>query len=70
LQPNYLDQQAAILSNVTADELKAIANKYIPTDKLNILLVGDKARILPDLKKHDYEIIELNADGDPITPSN
>jgi zinc protease len=68
LQPNYLDQQAAILNNVTAAQLKAASNKYIPTDKLNILLVGDKARILPDLKKHDYEIIELNADGDPVTP--
>jgi len=68
LQPNYLDQQAAILNSVTAAQLKEAANKYIPTDKLNILLVGDKARILPDLKKHDYEIIELNADGDPVTP--
>lgn len=67
LQPNYLEQQAAILKNVTAEQLKAISNKYIPTDKLNILLVGDKARILPDLKKHNYEIIELDADGNMIS---
>ncbi|QKJ32769.1 insulinase family protein [Mucilaginibacter mali] len=67
LQPNYLEQQAAILKNVTAAQLKAISNKYIPTDKLNILLVGDKARILPDLKKHNYELIELDADGNMIS---
>jgi zinc protease len=70
LQPNYLDQQAAILNSITADQLKAVSNKYLPVDKMNILLVGDKARILPDLKKHGYEIVELNADGDPITTSN
>jgi zinc protease len=70
LQPNYLEQQAAILSAVTPAQLKSIANKYMPTDKMNILLVGDKARILPDLKKHGYEIVELNADGDPVTTSN
>ncbi|MES2275368.1 MAG: pitrilysin family protein [Bacteroidota bacterium] len=70
LQPNYLDQQAALLKSVTAEQLKAIASKYLPTDKMNILLVGDKARILPDLKKRGYEIVELNADGDPVTTSN
>jgi zinc protease len=66
LQPNYLEQQATLLNGVTSAQLKAISNKYIPTDKLNTLLVGDKARILPELKKHDYEIIELTADGDPV----
>lgn len=70
LQPNYLDLQASILKNITADDIKAISNKYIPADKLNILLVGDKTRILPGLKKHGYEIIELNVDGDPVTASN
>jgi len=70
LQPTYLQQQALILKNITQPQLKALANKYLPTDKLNIVLVGDKARILPDLKKHDYEIIELNADGDPVSGSN
>jgi zinc protease len=30
---------------------------------MNILLVGDKATILPGLKRLNYEIVELDADG-------
>ena len=37
-------------------------NGYSP-DKLNMLLVGDKAKILPGLQKLGYKIIELDADG-------
>ncbi|GAB3932857.1 M16 family metallopeptidase [Mucilaginibacter myungsuensis] len=65
LQPNYLEQQAAQLKGATSAQLKAIANKYMDIDKMNILLVGDKARILPELQKHNYEIVELDVDGNP-----
>jgi zinc protease len=30
---------------------------------MNILLVGDKATILPGLKRFGYEIIELDVNG-------
>lgn len=30
---------------------------------MNILLVGDKAKILPGLQQFNYEIIELDAKG-------
>ena len=32
-------------------------------DKMTILLVGDKSKILPGLEKTGYEIIELDVDG-------
>lgn len=70
LPANYLDGQNALLKNVTPAQLKEIAAKYLPVDKMNILLVGDKARILPGLQKEGYQIIELNADGDPVTNAN
>lgn len=70
LAPGYLSQQAAVLKNITAAQLKVISGKVLPIDQMNILLVGDKARILPDLKKHGYEIIELNTDGDMVKPAN
>lgn len=66
LPANYLDQQMTLLNGATPAMLKAAANKYITTDKINILLVGDKDRILPDLKKHGYEIVELDADGNVV----
>jgi zinc protease len=55
--------QNKILAGMTKKEMDALAKKWITTDRMNILLVGDKAKILPGLKKFGYEIIELDADG-------
>jgi zinc protease len=67
LPANYLTAQTALLNGATQAQLKAIAHQYILPDQMNILLVGDKARITPGLQKLGYDIIELNADGDPVT---
>jgi zinc protease len=48
---------------MTAAEINALAKKWLNLDKMNILLVGDKAKILPGLQKMGYEIVELDADG-------
>ena len=51
---------------MTKKELDALAKKYIDASKLNMLLVGDKARILPSLQKLGYPIVELDVDGNPV----
>ncbi len=66
LQPTYIAKQTAMLNSLTPAQATAIAKQYIQPDKLNILLVGDKARIMPGLQKLGYDIVELNADGDPV----
>jgi zinc protease len=66
LPANYVDQQNKILKNITRSEIDALAKKYIHPGKVNIVLVGDKARILPGLQKTGYEIVELNTDGKPL----
>jgi len=66
LPANYVDQQNKILQHITKPEIDALAKKYIHADKMNIVLVGDKMRILPGLQKSGYEIIELNTDGKPV----
>lgn len=63
LPGNFTDEQAAILKNMTAAEINALAKKWLNLDKMNILLVGDKTKILPGLQKMGYEIVELDADG-------
>ena len=35
-------------------------------EKMNILLVGDKAKIIEGVKKTGYEVIELDVDGKPV----
>jgi zinc protease len=66
LPANYVDQQNKILKSITKPEIDALAKKYIQPGKVNIVLVGDKARMLPGLQKTGYEIIELNTDGKPL----
>lgn len=66
LPANYVDQQNKILQHITKPEIDALAKKWINPNKLNIVLVGDKARILPGLQKTGYDIVELNTDGKPV----
>lgn len=66
LPANYIDQQNKILANLTKKQVDEVAKKYLNPDKMNILLVGDKAKIMEGIKKLGYEIVELDADGKPI----
>ena len=63
LPPDYVDQQNKMLAGLTAKEVSEKANKWIKTSSMNILLVGDKEKIMPGLQKLGYEIIELDVNG-------
>jgi zinc protease len=63
LEGNYVDEQNKILSNITQKEINDLAKKWLQTDHLNILLVGDKAKILSGLQSFGFEIVELDVDG-------
>jgi zinc protease len=63
LPANYTAQQANILKAITKKDIDALSKKWIQPDKLNMLLVGDKAKILPGLQKLGYKIVELDTDG-------
>ena len=63
LPPDYVDQQNKILASISKGDLNKSAAKWINTDKVNILLVGDKEKILPGLQKLGYEIVELDVAG-------
>jgi len=63
LPPDFVEQQNKILRNMTPAQMKAMAQKYLHPEKMNILLVGDKKKILDGVKKLGYDIVELDADG-------
>ena len=63
LPADYVDQQNKILASMTKAEIDALAKKWINTSKMNILLVGDKAKTEEGVKKLGYPIIELDVDG-------
>lgn len=65
LPADYVKQQNNILNNISKTELNEISKRYINTEKMNIVLVGDKKKIVSGLSRFNYEIIELDADGLP-----
>ncbi len=63
LPADFVVQQNKILAAINKNDIDALAKKWLPADKMNILLVGDKATILPGLQKLGYDIVELDLDG-------
>ena len=63
LEGNYIDTQSSILKRISKPVISALAKKWLQTDKMNILLVGDKEKIMPGLQKFGFEIVELDSDG-------
>ncbi|HTE11648.1 MAG TPA: pitrilysin family protein [Chitinophagaceae bacterium] len=66
LPADYVDKQNKILANITKAEIDGLAKKWVKPGKITILLVGDKAKILPGLQKMGYEIVELDTDGNSL----
>ena len=67
LPVDYTRQQSEILRSMTKDEINSLAKKHLAIDKMNILIVGDKARLIERIKKLGYEVTELDTNGNPIT---
>jgi zinc protease len=63
LPQGFVQAQNKILRDMSKADMDALAKKYIDVDRMNILLVGDKSKILPTLGKFGYDIVELDADG-------
>jgi zinc protease len=66
LPPDFVSQQTRILNSLKREDADAIIKKYIDLDKMNIVLVGDKEKILPGLQRLGYDIVQLDADGNPV----
>ncbi|MEP6617295.1 MAG: pitrilysin family protein [Ginsengibacter sp.] len=67
LPADFVSQQIKILNSFSVPQADAIIKKYIDPDRMNIVLVGDKERILTGLQKSGYEIVQLDSNGDPVT---
>ncbi|MBI3139679.1 MAG: insulinase family protein [Sphingobacteriales bacterium] len=66
LAADYTEQQNKILASLTKKQVDEVAMKFLDPGKINILLVGDKAKILEGVKKLGYPVIELDTDGKPV----
>ena len=67
LPRNFVEQQSDILKKMTKEDIKSIARKRLPVNKMVITVVGDKNLIKPGLSRLGYELIELDKEGKPLT---
>ncbi len=66
LDKSFVEKQTKIVNTISKEEINALAKKNLQPDKINILVVGDKASNLPKLQQLGYEIIELDAKGERV----
>jgi zinc protease len=67
LPSNFVEQQSDILKKITKEDIKSIARKRSPVNKMVITVVGDKNLIKPGLSRLGYELIELDKEGKLLT---
>ncbi|MHC2992925.1 peptidase M16 [Pontibacter sp. HJ8] len=70
LKKDYVKKQTDILNKITKQEIDALAKKNLPVENMHIVVVGDKKTVLPKLQKLQYEVIELDTDGNPVGTSS
>jgi zinc protease len=61
LPTDYIAQQNAIVNGMTKAEIDAMAKEMIPTNKMVIVIVGDKDKIIESLQK-----LKINSDNASI----
>jgi zinc protease len=62
LPKNYQEEQNKILQSLTKEEINALAKELLPTDKMIIVIVGDKEKIQGPLQKLGYKIVDMKMD--------
>lgn len=59
LDNTYRDEQSSIIKNVTLEQLNAVAKRELQAEDMQIVVVGDKSKILPQLQSLKLPIEEL-----------
>lgn len=67
LPADYPKKQNEMLASMTLTDINAVNKKHLPAiDNMNIVLVGDKAKVWDGIQKLGFEIVELDANGEPV----
>lgn len=68
LSADYVDQQNKILAKIDKQQIQPLARRWFQTNAVNVVLVGDKANVYADLQKSGFEIVDLDTNGEKVTP--
>lgn len=67
LPANYPKMQNEMVSGLTLSHINKINKTFYPVmEQMNVVLVGDKATVMDGVKKAGYEVVELDANGEPV----
>ena len=70
LPDDYYQKYDDNVRNITLADLREVSNNVVKPDEVNWFVVGDKAEIIEKLGELGFDaIIEIDADGNPITPA-
>jgi zinc protease len=70
LNKDFVKKQTDILNNISKKDIDALAAKNLPVDNMHIVVVGDKKSVLPKLQALNYDVIELDTDGNQLGSSS
>lgn len=70
LPSDWVSGYVSRLNTPTLEQAASAWNTSVPIDRLVIVVVGDVAKIRPDLEKLGRPIVELDADGAPVATSS
>lgn len=68
LDADYVSQQQTLLQELTVERVNELAQAHLPVDRMYIVVVGDKNAIGDSLVALGYPVVELDTEGQPITP--
>jgi len=66
LKPSFVDEQADILQGISKADVDALAEKHLNLDEMIMVVVGDKAKYMDEVKALGYPVVEIDADGNPV----
>jgi zinc protease len=67
LDANYIEEEEAIIRNMTLEQHKALANKYLDESKMAYLIVGDATTQYPQFKDMGFdEVMLVDKEGDEV----
>lgn len=70
LENNYdkelVAKQIKLMNSMTIEQVNALAKKYLKTDKLAIIIVGDKKKVFEKVQKLGFPIVEVDAYGNKL----
>lgn len=70
LPDDYYQQYDANVRNLSLDQVRSVSSQVVRPGEVNWFMVGDRAKIIEKLDELGFDqIIEIDADGNPKTPT-